>query len=152
APLWIQNAFVRQRTNLMCIGNYDTRTKLQLMREFGARVLVATPSYIEALANTGLKELGWDVKRDLQVRIILMATEAFSLERVHRIQTTWGAKVHEWYGTSQRIVAWNCRHGAVRPDGTRGLLHHLPDRILMETLDPVTHEPVGYGEEGEVVA
>jgi phenylacetate-CoA ligase len=152
APLWIQRAFVRLKTNLMCVGNYDTRTKLQMMKEFGVRVLVATPSYIEALASTAHRDLGWDVKRDLQVSIILMATEAFSLERVHRIQDTWGAKVHEWYGTSQRIVAWNCRHGAVRPDGTRGLLHHLPHRIFMETLDPVTHEPVGYGEEGEVVA
>lgn len=152
APLWIYSAFRRLGTNVMCLGPYDTRTKLQQMREFGARVLVATPSYIEALAKAARDEFGWDVKRDLQTRIILMATEAFSLERAHRIQDAWGAKVYEWYGTSQRIVAWNCKHGAVRPDGSRGLLHHLPDKIFMETLDPVTHQPVGYGEEGEVVA
>lgn len=152
APLWIHGAFTRLRVNLMCIGAYDTRTKLQQMKDFGASVLVATPSYIEALANAARDDLGWDVKRDLRIRVILMATEAFSIERVRRIEEIWGAKVHEWYGASQRIVAWNCQYGALRPDGSRGLLHHLSDKIFMETLDPVTHRPVGYGEEGEVVA
>jgi phenylacetate-CoA ligase len=152
APLWIYNAFTRLQANVMCLGSYDTPTKLRLMRDFGARVLVATPSYIEALAAAARAELGWDVDRDLQVDVILMATEAFSIERVGRIEATWGAKVHEWYGTSQRIIAWNCQYGAVRRDGARGLLHHFPHLILMETLHPDTHEPVGYGEEGEVVA
>lgn len=152
APLWIYEAFRRMHTNLLCIGPYDTRTRLSLMRDFGARVLVATPSYIEQMAATAQSELGWNVAADLSVDIILTATEAFSLERIRRIEETWGAKVYEWYGASQRIIAWNCRHGAIHTDGRRGLLHHLPHIMMLETLHPVTHEPVEYGEEGEVVA
>lgn len=152
APLWIYEAFRRMHTNLMCLGPYDTKTRLQLMRDYGARVLVATPSYIDAMAGTARDELGWEPALDLKVEVILTATEAFSPERVRRLETTWGAKVHEWYGASQRIIAFNCEHGAIRPDGERGLLHHLPHIMMLETLHPETHEPVGYCEEGEVVA
>jgi phenylacetate-CoA ligase len=152
APLWIYEAFRRMHANLICVGPYDTRTRLQLMREYGARVLVATPSYIEAMATTARDELGWDPARDLSVEIILTATEAFSIERIRRIEHGWGAKVHEWYGATQRIIAWNCEHGAVLASGRRGLLHHLPHIMMLETLDPETQRPVGYGEEGEVVA
>jgi phenylacetate-CoA ligase len=152
APIWIYHAFLGLHTNVMCLGTYDTQTRLRQMREFGTRVLVATPTYIETLAKVAAVELNWDVKKDLRVELILMATEAFSLDRVRRIEKTWDAKVHEWYGASQRIVAWNCQCGALQPNGSRGLLHHFPDAILMETINPVTHEPVSDGEEGEVVA
>jgi phenylacetate-CoA ligase len=152
APLWIYNAFVRLGTNIMCLGSYDTPTKLKLIKEFGARVLIATPSYIEALGAAASSELGWNLRTDFDVKIILMATESFSLERVRRIEASWGAKVHEWYGATQRIVAFNCECGAVRSDNSRGLLHHSPHLILMETINPVTLEPVEFGEEGEVVA
>lgn len=152
APIWIYHAFLRMGTNVMCLGTYDTIARLRQMREFGARVLVATPTYLETLAKAASTELGWDVSEDLGIEVVLMATESFSVERVRRIEAIWGAKVHEWYGASQRIVAWNCRCGALRDDGQRGLLHHLPDLIFMETLHPETHKPVAYGEEGEVVA
>jgi phenylacetate-CoA ligase len=152
APLWIYEAFRRMHANLVCIGPYDTRTRLNLMKEFGARVLVATPSYIESFAASARTELGWDVAEELGVDIILTATEAFSIDRIRRIEATWGAKVHEWYGATQRIIAWNCEHGAVSPEGKRGLLHHLPHIMMLETLDPETQRPVEYGEEGEVVA
>jgi phenylacetate-CoA ligase len=152
APLWIYEAFRRMHANLICVGPYDTKTRLQLMRDYGARVLVATPSYIEAMAGTARDEFGWEPARDLNVDIILTATEAFSPERIRRIETVWGAKAYEWYGASQRIIAFNCEHGAIRPDGERGLLHHLPHIMMLETLHPETHEPVAYGEEGEVVA
>jgi phenylacetate-CoA ligase len=152
APLWIYEAFRRMHTNLICVGPYDTKTRLQLMRDYRARVLVATPSYIEAMAATARDEFGWDIARDLGVEIILTATEAFSPERIRRIESAWGARVHEWYGASQRIIACNCEHGAIHADGQRGLLHHLPHIMMLETLHPETHEPVSYGEEGEVVA
>ena len=152
APLWIYEAFRRMHANLVCIGPYDTRTRLQFMRDYRARVLIATPSYIEAMAAAARDELGWNPANELNVDIILTATESFSIDRIRRIEATWGAKVYEWYGATQRIIACNCEHGAVRQDDRRGLLHHLPHIMMLETLDPETHEPVAYGDEGEVVA
>lgn len=148
--LWLFGSYVRQHVNLLPIGIYDTPTKLRYLKQFGVRVLTATPSYLLALQATAHSDLGWDVARDLSIEVILTATEAFSAERASKIEQAWGAKLFEWYGATQRIIAANCEYGAVH-DGRLGLLHHVPHVILMETLHPDTHEPVAYGEEGEVV-
>jgi phenylacetate-CoA ligase len=132
------------------LGSYDTLTKLRAIRQFGARVLIATPSYLTALATTARDELGWDPARDLGIEVILTATEAFSVERAEAIERAWGAKLFEWYGSAQHAAASTCELGAVH-DGGRGLLHHTPHLSMMETLDPETGEGVAYGEEGEVV-
>ena len=132
------------------LGSYDTLTKLRSMRQFGARVLIATPSYLTVLANAARDELGWDPASDLGVEVILTATEAFSVERAEAIEQAWGAKLFEWYGSAQHAAASTCELGAIT-DGRRGLLHHTPHLSMLETLDPETGEPVAYGEEGEVV-
>lgn len=151
APMWIYGACVGQHLTVLPVGPYDTATKLRFMRDFGARLLFATPSYLQVMAAEARNELGWDPATDLGVEVLLTATESFSVERARRIEEDWGAKLFEWYGSSQRALAWTCEHGAVREDGSRGLLHHFPHAILLETLDPATHEPVEYGEEGEAV-
>jgi phenylacetate-CoA ligase len=151
APLWIYQACQQLQLNVLALGPYDTQTKLRLMRQFGARAIIATPSYLQAMSATAESELGWDVARELSVDLVLTATEAFSLDRARAIEQAWGARLFEWYGATPRVVAWNCEHGAVIDGTRRGLLHHFPYLVLHETLHPETHEPVDYGEEGEVV-
>lgn len=150
ASLWIYEACRGLELNVLSLGSYDTVTKLRAIEQFQARILIATPSYLKTMAVVAETELGWNVSES-PVEIILTATEAFNVPRIRSLEEQWGARVFEWYGATQRVIAWTCEHGAVRADGTRGLLHHFPYLALYETLDPVTYEPVDYGEQGELV-
>lgn len=149
-PLWIHEAFRRLDLSVLHLGPYDTRTKLAMMQRFGARAVVATPSYLHTLSETAA-DLGIDVANDLPVDVILTATESYSVGRARRLEATWGARVHEWYGSTQRALAWTCELGALVDRERKGLLHHFPELLLYETLDPETGRPVDCGEEGEVV-
>lgn len=150
AGLWIYEACRGLGLNVLCLGNYDTRTKLLAIRQFGARILIGTPSYLRTMSFVAESELGWNL-HDSTVEIILTATEAFSTSWARSLEERWNARLFEWYGSTQRVIAWTCSSGAVRSDGTRGVLHHYPYLALYETLDPRTETPVDYGEEGEVV-
>lgn len=150
AALWIYEACRGFGLNVLCLGSYDTRAKLQAIVQFGARILIATPSYLRAMSYTAESDLGWEL-RSLPIDILLTATEAYSAEWARSTEVRWGARLFEWYGSTQRVMAWSCDRGVVHPDGARGLLHHFPYLALYETLDPATGDPVDYGEEGEVV-
>lgn len=144
------DALVRLHARVLPIAAYDTLTKLKLMKQHGTRVLLATPAYLKILETAAREQLGWNLAEELPVEIILTATEAFSVQRAEAIEKAWGAKIFEWYGSSQRAGAANCEYGAVH-EGKRGLLHHFPHLVYLETLDRDTHRPVQYGDEGEVV-
>lgn len=144
------DSFSFLRTRVLPLATYDTVTKLKLMREHGARAVVATPSYLTHMEIVAKQQLGWDLAKDLNIDIILTAAESFSIERALAIESAWGGKLYEWYGASQRVGACNCHLGAVH-DGKRGVLHHLPHLEYVETINPDTLEPVEYGEEGEIV-
>lgn len=148
--LWLNGAYLRQHVNLLLMGNYPTSTKLKYLKLFAPRVLTATPSYLLALKSAAESEMGWDPARDLNVDVILTATEHYTLERAREIEQGWGSKLFEWYASTQRLLTNTCEYGAVW-DGKFGVLHHYPHLTLIETLDRETREPMGYGEEGEVV-
>jgi phenylacetate-CoA ligase len=146
----VYDSLVRLHARVLPVASYDTLTKLRLMKQHRARVLLATPAYLKTLEVAAREQLGWDLAKELDIEIILTATEAFSIKRVETIEKEWGAKLFEWYGSSQRAGASNCEYGAVH-EGKRGLLHHYPHLVLLETLNRDTQKPVEYGEEGEVV-
>lgn len=146
----VYDSLVRLHARVLPVAAYDTVTKLRLMKQHGARVLLATPAYLKTLEVAAREQLGWNLAQDLDIEIILTATEAFSVQRAESIEKAWGAKLFEWYGSSQRAGAANCEYGAVH-EGKRGLLHHFPHLVLLETLNRDTQKPVAYGEEGEVV-
>lgn len=146
----VYDSLQRLHTRVLPIASYDTVTKLRLMRQHGARAILATPAYLSVMETAARTQLGWDLAKDLPVEIILTATEAFSVDRALNIEKAWGAKIYEWYGASQRVGAANCHLGAIY-HGKRGLLHHFPHLEYVETLNRDTQEPAAYGEEGEVV-
>jgi phenylacetate-CoA ligase len=146
----VYDSLQRIHARVLPIAAYDTVTKLKLMRQHRARVILATPAYLDIMSSTAREQLGWDLAKDLSIEIILTATEAFSVDRALSIEKAWGAKMFEWYGASQRVGAANCHLGAIH-DGERGLLHHFPHLEFVETINRNTGEPVEYGEDGEVV-
>lgn len=146
----VYDSLVRLHARVLPVASYDTLTKLRLMKQHGARAVLATPAYLRTLEIAAREQLGWNLAEELSIEIILTATEAFSVQRAEAIEAAWGAKIFEWYGSSQRAGAANCEFGAIH-NGERGLLHFFPHIALLETLDRDTHKPVQHGEEGEVV-
>jgi phenylacetate-CoA ligase len=112
-------------------------------------VLQATPSYVLRLEKVA-REMGMDLRRDFAIKTIIIAGEPYSLQWAEEREENWGAKIFEFYGTSQKAMAWTCRLG-VRHNGTRGILHHLSPFVLFETIDRKTGKQVQSGEEGEII-
>jgi phenylacetate-CoA ligase len=147
--LWVYKSLSKQLVNLFSLGTLDTPQKLEFMQRFKMTVLQATPSYVLRLEKVA-REMGMDLRRDFAIKTIIIAGEPYSLQWAEEREENWGAKIFEFYGTSQKAMAWTCRLG-VRHNGTRGILHHLSPFVLFETIDRKTGKQVQSGEEGEII-
>ncbi|HUY60871.1 MAG TPA: AMP-binding protein [Candidatus Dormibacteraeota bacterium] len=125
-------------------GGMDSVLRLQAMADFGATVLVATPSYALHLARVARAE-GID-PHSLGIRTTIHAGEpGASVPAVRaRIEELWGARCHDHAGASE-IGAWgySCREGTG--------LHVIATEFIAEVIDPATAAPVADGTLGELV-
>ncbi|GEL23152.1 phenylacetate-coenzyme A ligase [Pseudonocardia sulfidoxydans NBRC 16205] len=145
---WYQDAVRRLGAVWLSVGTYPAEEKLRYLREIGADILVASPSYLMRLEIVAAAE---GVRpADLGVRAIMTAGEPFSVAWAREREAVWDARLHEQYGSTQRAIAWSCEEGAVHGDGL-GVLHVLPHLAVYEVIDPATGEEVGEGEHGELV-
>ncbi|NDV19774.1 AMP-binding protein [Pseudodesulfovibrio sp. JC047] len=127
------------------ISGGATRRQVALLKDFAPDVICATPSYALFLAETG-KEMGIDIK-DLPLRVGIFGAEPWTNEMRLEIEQKLGIKAIDIYGLSEIMgpgVAIECLEAQ---DG----LHIQEDHFLAETINPETGEPVGPGEEGELV-
>jgi phenylacetate-CoA ligase len=124
------------------VGN--TVRQVMLMRDFGATVLSATPSYALRLAEVAATE-GVDL-RSLPLRVAFVGAEPMTERMRDRIQVRMGITVCETYGLSEIIgpgVASECGHS----EG----MHVWEDHFIPEVVDFETGEPLPEGEVGELV-
>lgn len=138
--------------NPMVLGIFDSKTKIQRMREFKHHYIWATPVYLTRLTHL-CQEMGVDPKREMSnLKGILLSTGAFPVEWAEEMEEFWGARVYDCYGTTQLrcVYASTCEKGVVH-QGKRGSYHLAEYFALAEILDPDSGEPVKYGDEGEVV-
>jgi phenylacetate-CoA ligase len=147
--LWLYRSLSKQHVNLFSLGAMDTPEKLEFMKRFNMTVLQATPSYLLRFEKVAA-EMGMDFRKDFSIRKILLVAEPYSQEWAEEREVNWGAKIYEWYGNTQKAIAWTCRLG-VRNNRKPGVLHHLSPFVYFETIDRDTGEQVGPGEEGEIV-
>lgn len=111
-----------------------SRHQVELMRFFGSTVLRCSPSYARILAATAT-ELGVDPK-DLGVRLVITAGEVISPLFRRSLEETWGAKVHDLYGTMETLCWSSIDCAASQQDsGARGM-HIWDDAIVVEVLRP----------------
>ena len=123
-------------------GNTDKQ--ILLMKDFGTTALISTPSYALYLAEAA-REAGIN-PRELKLRVGLFGGEPWTENMGHQIEGLWGIKATDNYGLSEVIgpgVSGECLEGAG--------LHISEDHFLVEVIDPVTEEPLPYGEKGELV-
>ena len=127
----------------MSSGN--TRKQIKIMKDFGATVLIGTPSYALHLAETA-EEMGLDPAVDLKLRVGCFGGEGSTEAMREKLAETFGIFASENYGMSDLMgpgVAGEC----TQLSG----MHISEDHFLAEIIDPVTGEVLPAGETGELV-
>jgi phenylacetate-CoA ligase len=149
AGIWYYGALRLIGANVLAVGSYSKERKVELLRRYGADVIVGTPSYVERLLSACAEE-GFD-PASLGVRSVVVAGEPYTAEWAQSIQDRWGgAELYEQYGSTERIMAWACPGGVLK-DGALGTLHVPAELAHWEVLDPETNAPVADGEWGHLV-
>jgi len=149
AGQWVHRSLVLQGTLPLNVGVYDTDARLGELTRFRPRVVIATTSYLLALAKQAL-ERGIDPAGQ-GVEILLTAGEPYTVETIEAIESAWGgARVFTWYGSTQRVFAASCERGAIA-GGALGMLHVPMHLLHLEVVDPDSGVHVAPGEFGEVI-
>lgn len=128
-------------------GGLGTVDRLRRLLELEVTVFVATPTYALRLAQVA-REQGIDLARESAVRLLIHAGEpGANIPATKRaLEEAWGAKAGDFPGMSETggSTAFECAEQC-------GGVHILEDHYIQEVIDPRTLEPVGYGEQGELV-
>jgi phenylacetate-CoA ligase len=137
-----------QNLGALCIwgGTLPSDRLLYIMRQFKPTITWTTPSYAWHLGEEALKQ-GINPRRDLAINKIIVAGEpGGSIPATRKaIEELWGADLYDFYGLSD--IFGSCAGMCPEKKG----LHLAEDNILLEVLDPATHEPVPDGIPGEMV-
>jgi len=126
-------------------GGFTARQAL-LLHDLGGQVLCATPSYALVIAQ-GVQDAGID-PAELKLELGLFGGEPWTdglREQIERALP--GLRAVNFYGLSEMCgpgVASECLE-------VRDGLHVHEDHFLVEVIDPDSAEPLGEGEEGELV-
>ena len=122
-----------------------TERQVTLMRDFGAKVLGATPSYALNIAEVA-QAMGVDLRK-LSLRYGCFGAEPWSEAMRGEIEAKFAIKAMDIYGLSEIIgpgVASEC-HKA------QSGLHVWEDHFYCEVIDPDTMQILSAGEVGELV-
>jgi phenylacetate-CoA ligase len=122
-----------------------TARQAMLLRDFGAHVLVSTPSYALVIAQA-LQDAGVD-PAETPLELGLFGGEPWTEGLRTQIDRALGMKAINFYGLSEMCgpgVATEC---LTARDG----LHVNEDHFLVEVIDPETEQPLPPGATGELV-
>src|SRR5258708_5489681 len=122
-----------------------SQRQVLMLEDLGGEVLCATPSYALNIAQT-LAEQGVAADR-LKLKIGIFGAEPWTEQMRQEIERQLGITALNVYGLSEIVgpgVSAEC--AAVRQGA-----HIQEDHFLAEVIDPETEQPVGPGEEGELV-
>ena len=125
----------------------NSEKQIMYMKDFGATLLVATPSYALRLAEVA-REMGLDPVKDLNVKTLLVGSELLTDAMREEMHKYWGAdvKITSNYGMSELMgpgVSGECLEVCG--------MHINEDFFIPEIIDPVTEEVLPEGEQGELV-
>jgi len=143
--LGFHNAAERMKITVIPSSTGFTSRQLLLLKDFGATVLTATPSFALHMAEVAQAE-GYDIQKDFKLRVGFFGAEPTSEGLKNEIAHIWGIDYHEIYGLSEIIgpgVACNCKHS--------NLLHIHEDHFYPEIINPETGEVLPEGTRGELV-
>ena len=122
-----------------------TPRQVQLIVDFGPRVIMVTPSYFLAILDE-MEEQGVD-PRSTSLEIGIFGAEPWTDEMRREVERRSGIKAVDIYGLSEVMGPGVSQEAVETQDG----LHVWEDHFLPEIIDPVTGEVLPDGEEGELV-
>jgi phenylacetate-CoA ligase len=125
-------------------GGQSTSQRLKAIIDYGATVLICTPTYALHMASEARKT-GMDLAKEAAVRITVHAGEpGASIPSTKRmIEESWGAKCFDHPGATEvGAFGFECQSRSV---------HVNENEFIAEILDPNTGEAVSEGENGELV-
>jgi phenylacetate-CoA ligase len=122
-----------------------TDRQVQLIQDFGATVIMVTPSYFLSLIDE-MERLGLD-PRETSLRVGIFGAEPWTESMRAEIEGRTGMDAVDIYGLSEVMGPGVGQESAETKDG----LHLWEDHFYPEVIDPVTEEPVPEGEPGELV-
>ncbi|WP_371405834.1 phenylacetate--CoA ligase [Kribbella sp. NBC_00662] len=122
-----------------------TERQVDLIRDFGARIIMVTPSYflsiVDEMAARGLDP------RDTSLRIGIFGAEPWTEAMRAEVEERTGIHAVDIYGLSEVMGPGVAQECVETKDG----LHIWEDHFLPEIIDPVTGEVLPDGSEGELV-
>ncbi len=125
------------------ISSGNTERQLNIMKDFGTTVLIATPSYAMYMAEVAEK---MGVMKDIHLKYGIFGAEASTEELRQELQRRWNCVVTENYGLTELLgpgVAGECM--------CRKGMHINEDFFYAEIIDPITGKVLPEGETGELV-
>ena len=127
-------------------GGQSTDQRLKSIVDYGATVLVCTPTYALHMAAEA-KKAGIDLARDSAVRVTIHAGEpGASIPSTKKlIEDSWGAKCFDHAGATEvGAFGFQC-------DFQPGAVHVNENEFIAEVVDPITGAAIDDGERGELV-
>ena len=122
-----------------------TERQVQLIVDFGPRVIMVTPSYFLAILDE-MEAQGLD-PRSTSLEIGIFGAEPWTDEMRREVERRSGIDAVDIYGLSEVMGPGVSQEAGSTKDG----LHVWEDHFYPEIIDPVTHEVLPDGEEGELV-
>jgi phenylacetate-CoA ligase len=135
----------RLRCTVVPISGGMTERQVQLIVDFRPRIIMVTPSYFLAILDE-MEAQGVD-PRSTSLEIGIFGAEPWTDEMRRAVQERSGVRAVDIYGLSEVMGPGVSQEAAETQDG----LHVWEDHFLPEIIDPVTHEVLPDGEEGELV-
>jgi phenylacetate-CoA ligase len=143
--LGLHNGIEELGATVIPMGGGNTARQLTMLQDLESDALSCTPSYCLYLAEAAA-ERGID-PQDLPLSTVVIGAEPFTDPMREEIEAALDVTAIDIYGLSEIIgpgVAIEC---AEAQEG----LHIWEDHFYPEIIDPDTGEPLGPGEEGELV-
>jgi len=122
-----------------------TERQVQLIRDFGATVIMVTPSYFLSVLDQ-MEAEGID-PRSTSLRVGIFGAEPWTEAMRHEIEERTGMDAVDIYGLSEVMGPGVAQEAATTKDG----LHLWEDHFYPEIIDPLTEEVLPDGEMGELV-
>lgn len=127
-------------------GAQSTAQRLKTLLDYGATVLVSTPTYALHLASEA-KKAGIDLAKDSAIKTTIHAGEpGASIPGTKKmIEECWGAKCYDHAGATEvGAFGFECR-------SQPGAIHVNENEFIVEVVDPTTGQPSEPGAKGELV-
>jgi len=123
---------------------------VDILVDLPVKAFCATPSFALYVGQKA-QEKGVDLAKDSACTVSLHGAEPWAWSTRMRIQELFGAMAYDEFGMTEFLGPGMTCECEARTESTPQKMHAWADHLLAECIDPETGQPVGDGEDGEMV-